>query len=394
MRDRTGGLRRPLRVAALVVVVASAYAGGVVTGTLRSDDDDAARGHHGVIDEAADRIVTRSASAVDREELERAAVEGMLSALGDRWSSYYRPAEFRDFQSALEGSYTGVGLWLRTTPKGAIEVGSVQSDSPASRGGLAAGDRIIAIDGNELIGRPLAAVVSMLRGDEGTAVQVTLRHNAQVRTVKLVRAPVETEDVTVQSLRGGLLRVRVAAFTRGVGREVREALDTDPAVRRTGVVLDLRDNPGGLLDEAVEVASVFLEGGPVVTYERRGEQPRTLSALGRGDVSTPVVVLIDSGTASAAEVVAAALQDRNRAVIVGSRTYGKGSVQEPTRLSDGSAIELTVGRYRTPRGRVIDGVGVEPDVEVPAGSQPAVAERRAAEVLSGLLAALSSTGRG
>src|SRR6266498_2875547 len=107
MRDRTGGLRRGLRVTALVVVVASAYAGGVVTGTLRSEDDDAAPSQHGVIDEAADRIATRSASAVDREELERAAVEGMLSALGDRWSSYYRPAEFRDFESALEGSYTG-----------------------------------------------------------------------------------------------------------------------------------------------------------------------------------------------------------------------------------------------------------------------------------------------
>jgi carboxyl-terminal processing protease len=131
-----------------------------------------------------------------------------------------------------------------------------------------------------------------------------------------------------------------------------------------------------------------------VTYDRRGEAPRTLSALGEGDVSTPVVVLVDSGTASAAEVVAAALQDRNRAVIVGSRTFGKGSVQEPTRLSDGSAIELTVGRYRTPGGRVIDGTGVEPDVEAPPGSPPAVAERRAAEVLSGLLAALTSTGRG
>jgi carboxyl-terminal processing protease len=375
-----------------LVVIASAYTGGVVTGVMRSDDDEPA--HHGVIDEAADRIATRAASAVDREELERAAVEGMLTELGDRWSSYYRPAEFRDFQSALEGSYTGVGLWLQVTRGGGVEVGSVQADSPAARGGVLAGDQIIAIDGHGTVRRPLAAVVSMLRGDHGTAVQLSLRRGRQARAVTLVRARVEAVDVTIQSLQGGLLRVRVAAFTRGVGREVRDALDTDPAARRGGVILDLRDNPGGLLDEAVEVASAFLEGGPVVTYERRGDQPRTLSALGTGDVSTPVVVLVDSGTASAAEVVAAALQDRNRAVIVGSRTFGKGSVQEPTRLSDGSAIELTVGRYRTPDGRVIDGTGIEPDVEVPAGSPPATAERRAAEVLSGLLAALSSTGRG
>jgi carboxyl-terminal processing protease len=378
----------------LVVVVTSAYASGLATGVARSDDDEAATARHGVIDEAADRIATRAASQVDRDELEQAAVEGMLSALGDRWSSYYRPAEFRDFRSALEGSYTGVGLWLRTTSGGAIEVGSVQADSPAADGMLAAGDEIVAIDGTAVTGRPLVSIVSMLRGDNGTAVQLTVRRAGRVWGVTLVRARVETVDVTIQSLRGGLLRLRVSAFTRGVGREVRDALDTDPAARRGGVILDLRDNPGGLLDEAVEVASAFLDSGPVVTYERRGEAPRTLSALGRGDTSTPVVVLVDTSTASAAEVVAAALQDRKRAVIVGSRTFGKGSVQEPTRLSDGSAIELTVGRYRTPAGRVIDGTGVEPDVEVPPGSPPAVAERRAAEVLSGLLAALSSTVRG
>jgi carboxyl-terminal processing protease len=393
MRDRAGGLRRALRVTALLVVVASAYAGGLATGVARSDDDEQAA-HHGVIDEAADRIATRAAREVDREDLERAAVEGMLSTLGDQWSSYYRPAEFRDFQSALEGSYTGVGLWLQTTDDGAIEVGSVQADSPAAKGDIAAGDEIVAIDRTAVAKRPLAAVVSMLRGEDGAAAELILRRRGQLRTVTLVRSRVETVDVTVQSLQGGLLRVRVSAFTRGVGREVRDALDTDPAARRGGVILDLRDNPGGLLDEAVEVASAFLDSGPVVTYDRRGEAPRTLSALGKGDVSTPVVVLVDSGTASAAEVVAAALQDRNRAVIVGSRTFGKGSVQEPTRLSDGSAIELTVGRYRTPGGRVIDGTGVEPDVEVPAGSAPAIAERRAAEVLSGLLVALTSTARG
>jgi carboxyl-terminal processing protease len=161
-----------------------------------------------------------------------------------------------------------------------------------------------------------------------------------------------------------------------------------------GVVLDLRDNPGGLLDEAVAVASVFLDGGPVVSYERRGKRPQTLEAFAGGDVSTPLVVLVNPSTASAAEVVAAALQDRNRAVVVGTRTYGKGSVQEPSTLSDGSALELTVGRYLTPAGRSLDGVGVEPDVLVPPGERPEVAESRAIDVLSGLVAALDGTGRG
>jgi carboxyl-terminal processing protease len=165
---------------------------------------------------------------------------------------------------------------------------------------------------------------------------------------------------------------------------------TEQARRPTGVVLDLRDNPGGLLDEAVAVASVFLDGGPVVSYERRDAKPRTLDAFEGGDTTTPLVVLVNPSTASAAEVVAGALQDRNRAVVVGTRTYGKGSVQEPSTLSDGSAIELTVGRYLTPSGRSLDGVGIEPDVIVPPGAAPEIAERRAIDVLTGLVAALGT----
>jgi len=159
-------------------------------------------------------------------------------------------------------------------------------------------------------------------------------------------------------------------------------------------VLDLRGNPGGLLTEAVEVASAFLDGGAVVSYEKRGEPVRHLDAVGDGDTSVPLVVIVDSGTASAAEVVAGALQDRNRAVIVGTTTYGKGSVQEPHQLSDGSAIELTVGRYLTPSGRSLDGVGIEPDVEVSSRLGAATAEQRALEVLRGLVAASDLSGRG
>ena len=157
------------------------------------------------------------------------------------------------------------------------------------------------------------------------------------------------------------------------------------------MVLDLRDNPGGLLDEAVAVASVFLDGGPVVSYERRGAQPRTLDAFEGGDTTTPCRAREPS---TAARRGGGGRQDRNRAVVVGTRTYGKGSVQEPSTLSDGSALELTVGRYLTPSGRSLDGVGIEPDVVVPPGAAPEMAERRAIDVLTGLVAALGGTGRG
>jgi carboxyl-terminal processing protease len=167
----------------------------------------------------------------------------------------------------------------------------------------------------------------------------------------------------------------VAVFTRGVGAQVRSAVQASRAV-----VLDLRGNPGGLLDEAVDTASAFLDEGPVVTYERRGAPAGVISVTSPGDSRVPVVVLVDKGTASAAEIVAGSLRDRDRAVIVGSTTFGKGTVQEPVRLSDGSAVELTVGRYLTPGGHNLEGVGIEPDIPV----DSADAEHRGRAVLDGL----------
>ena len=386
--------RRALRASALVAAVLTAYVGGVVTGVVGRDDPPAST-RPGVIDEAADRIVAKAARPVDRDALERAAVEGMLRALGDRWSTYYGRSEFTSFQDALEGRYSGVGIWLRgtSTVGPGVEVGSVQPGSPAEAAGVAPGDLIVAVDGADVSTLDVPEVAARLRGDDASTVRVDVRRGSATRSLTLTRTTFATDDVTVERLQGDIARIAVGAFTRGVGRDVAAAMETTSGHVR-GVVLDLRDNPGGLLDEAVAVASVFLDGGPVVSYERRGAEPETLEAYAGGDTTTPVVVLVNPATASAAEVVAGALQDRNRAVVVGTRTYGKGSVQEPSRLSDGSALELTVGRYLTPAGHSIDGVGVEPDVVVPPGERPETAEERAIDVLTGLVAALDGTGRG
>ena len=172
----------------------------------------------------------------------------------------------------------------------------------------------------------------------------------------------------------------VPSFERGTGRQVREALGA--RAPDAGVVLDLRGNGGGLLDEAVEVASAFLDGGPVVRATRRDGSVQQYDAVGTGDPAAPLAVLVDGGSASAAEVVAGALQERGRGVLVGSRTFGKGSVQEPRTLSDGSSLQLTVAAYTTPGGRSIEGVGLAPDIEVAPGTAPGVARaarrRRAA----------------
>lgn len=385
-------LRRTMRIAAVVALMAVAYVGGVVTGVVGTEDRSPRKA--GVIDEAADRIGSRAARPVAREALERAAVEGMLRALGDRWSSYYGASDYASFQDALEGHYTGVGLWLRAAPTGAVVIGSVQAGSPAAAAGLLAGDALVSVGTRAVGDAGVARAASLLRGPVHTKVRVVVRRSGSEQVLSLTREAFTTDDVVVDHLRGNIALVTVRAFTRGVGRDVRNALAAAGRRQAGGVVLDLRDNPGGLLDEAVDVASVFLDGGPVVSYERRGHPARTLDAAEHGDLTTPLVVLVNSSTASAAEVVAAALQDRNRAVVVGARTYGKGSVQEPSQLSDGSALELTVGRYLTPAGRSVEGVGIEPDVAVATNSPAELAERRAIDVLTGLVAALGGTGQG
>ena len=373
--------RRVVMVSSMALVVAASYGAGVVTGVVGSSSSS------GVIDAAADRIEESAAEPVDRAELERAAVEGMLKALGDRWSSYYDPSEYGSFQDALEGRYSGVGLWVRPSRSG-ILVSSVQSASPAAAAGVAPGDLIVAVDGTPTSSNSVGDVVQKLRGPTGSEVTLTVLRDGAASEVTVTRSVLEDADVTVEHLAEGVMRIDIRNFSRGVGRNVRDAMSADPEGHTGGVILDLRGNPGGLLDEAVEVASAFLDGGAVVSYEQRDAPDRTLYAVGDGDTETPVVVLVDGGTASAAEVVSAALQDRSRAVIVGSRTYGKGSVQRPIVLPDGSAIEFTIGRYITPAGRAIDGRGIEPDVLVDPLEAPEVGEQRALEVLRGLTAAL------
>ena len=337
---------------------------------------------------------------MDRDALERAAVEGMLRALGDRWSTYYGKSEFTSFQSALEGHYSGVGLWLRGVPGsvaggGGVEVGSVQPGSPADRAGLLAGDVLLRVAATDVTTADVPTTAGLLRGEEGTTVLVAVRRGSATRTVRLARATFSTDDVVVERLArwhlpGGHHRLHPRRRTgRRAGRwppkvpSAPVAWCSTCATTRAGCSTRRWRSPRS--------SSTAARSSPTSDAARsRGPWTRSRAATR----PTPLVVLVNPSTASAAEVVAGALQDRNRAVVVGTRTYGKGSVQEPSTLSDGSALELTVGRYLTPSGRALDGVGIEPDVVVPPGAAPEVAERRAIDVLTGLVAALGGTGRG
>jgi len=375
----TGRARHGLRLTATLLALAAFFAFGFMAGRVGR------RGGGSVLDEAATRIAADAAGTVDRTTLEKAAINGMLSALGDRYAVYYGTAEYADFQRMLQGRYTGLGVWLARVDE-RVEVTSVVPGSAAAQAGIRTGDEIVAVDGRRTAGGTVASVVGAMRGSAGTKATVEIRRGVAVRRLVLRRSDVVTRDVVVDRPGDDVRRIRVSAFTRGAGRQVRDAVARASADRVSGIIVDLRGNPGGLLHEAVEAASALLADGVVVSYRGRGVDEQVYDVLSPGDTTTPVAVLVDSGTASAAEVVAAALQDRGRAVVVGSRTYGKGSVQQPVRLSDGTAIEFTVARYFTPSGRSLDGVGVHPDVEVAPDAPDAVALRRAVDVVGGVMA--------
>ncbi|WP_326765873.1 S41 family peptidase [Streptomyces sp. NBC_01591] len=389
------GPRGVRRGAALTLVFASVLATGVVTGSLP-------RGNAN-----SEAFATRSvASTVDHEEVADAAARAVadgksgkeaaqevVSRSGDRWGAVYDERQYEEFEQALDGSYTGVGLAAKRSADGQVEVARVQPGGPADRAGIEPGDLLRTIDGHRVDKRPVAEVVALLRGDRteaaaGTTVVLEVGRGADLRTETLRRARLTTEPVTVRrigpprsassgsSASSGAVMIEVDSFTRGSGAKVRDAVRGAPS--DAGVLLDLRGNSGGLVTEAVTAASAFLDGGLVATYDVHGEQ-RALYAQPGGDTDRPLVVLVDGGTMSAAELLTGALQDRGRAVTVGSRTFGKGSVQMPSKLPGGSVAELTVGHYRTPAGRGVDGRGITPDLAVGSG-----AEQRAETVLSGL----------
>ncbi|SEN59244.1 S41 family peptidase [Actinacidiphila rubida] len=353
--------------------------GGTGTGDATQDpgadpDEDTATGTGGPGTLDTGRI----AKEIQDGTVGASTVERLVSRSGDRWSSFYTAQEYAGLQEALDGRYVGVGLWVRRIDGGRIEVARVQDGSPALRAGIEVGDVLTAIGATKCTGLAVTEVVADLRGDNVPGSEVTLGVQRGTRswTVPLHRATLATEAVTVSRPADGPTVVAVDAFTRGVGAQVRAAVRDAPR----GVLLDLRGNSGGLVTEAVAVASAFLDGGLVATYDVHGSQ-RALYAQPGGDTHVPLVVLVDGGTMSAAELLAGALQDRGRAVVIGTRTFGKGSVQMPSTLPDGSVAELTVGHYDLPDGRSVDGQGIAPDVQVPDGQDPVVDSR---EVFAGL----------
>jgi len=370
----------------LIVGVGVIFAAGFLLGSVFNRDSSTS-----ILDEALNKILDNTANETNKDSLQRAAIEGMLRSLGDKWSQYLPETQSTSFENSLEGQYSGIGVWLRSDESGLVGIAGVVPTSPAEFANLQEGDLIQSVDGQTTKNKSLATVAKLLSGKPNTTAILSVNRSEETLTFSVKRTELRSNPVQLKKLTNQIILISISEFSRGTARSMRSALAASGS-ERAGVILDLRGNPGGLLVEATDVAGAFLNGGTVVEFFKPGKSPEIFNAIGDGDSKTPLVVLVDRGTASAAEIVAAALQDRNRAVIVGERTFGKAAVQDLTELSNGADIELTIGYYLTPSGKRLDGQGLEPDILVPANESKSVAETRALQVLQGLVASAGERG--
>lgn len=309
------------------------------------------------------------ARGLDDRKLAYGAIDGMTDAVGDTGhTTFMTPEERATRNSALSGSYVGIGAVVDTTPDGLPLIVGIFRGSPADEAGLKAGDVMLAVDGKPTAGEDLDAVIGRIRGEAGTAVVLTIRSGADgpVHDVRIVRADVQIEPVSWVMVPGTTTAVlRLEQFSSGAAPKVRAALQELTAGGADRLILDMRGNPGGYVNEAVGVASEFLDSGSVyVERNAAGEEKATAVSPGGVALDLPLVVLVDGGTASAAEIVAGALQDAGRARVIGERTFGTGTVLGEFGLSDGSALRIGTVEWLTPKGRVIWHEGIAPDVVV------------------------------
>ena len=376
-------------LAALVLVCTGIYLGGhpdslpaPLRNALVSDDVRTTQEAFAVIKDDYYRKVTTGRLVND-------GITGAVRSLDDRFSNYLDPTAYRRFLEQSKGRFSGIGTEVVQDPAG-LRITRVFPGTPAAKAGIRVGERVVAVNGKSIAGRPSEETTALIRGKPGTFVTITLQSGRppRRRQVRVARAQVSTPSVTGRLRTVNGVKVgydAVSGFTSGVHGELRQAIDRQRRAGARGFLLDLRDNGGGLLNEAVLVSSIFIDRGTIVTTKGRMQQATKVYEATGGAIKGgfPIVVLVNHDTASASEIVTAALQERRGAKVVGTRTFGKGVFQEVKELSNGGALDITVGEYFTPNGHnlggggVKEGAGIAPTVAVkgPAGRQLDVALR-------------------
>jgi carboxyl-terminal processing protease len=322
---------------------------------------------------------------INNSKLIGEAINGMLQSL-DPHSSYIDPKEYKNLQISTSGEYSGLGMEV-TSDEGFVKVISPIDGTPAKKAGIKSGDYIIEINDESIIGLPLSEAVDLMRGKPGQSVKITIARNNDEKIELNLKREIIKRQIVSYSIKEGLAYVRISQFNENAYRELSVAISSlkkEMSSEIPGLILDLRGNPGGLLDQSIKVSSAFLDGGEVVSTKGRKESDNRNYNADIGELlkGVPLVILIDEGSASASEIVAGAIQDRKRGLIVGMKSFGKGSVQTIVPLKGGKdgAIKLTTQRYYTPSGESIQGRGITPNILIdylPEGSKKANARKEA-----------------
>lgn len=307
---------------------------------------------------------------VSTEKLTQGALKGMVEATGDKYSAYFSPTQYARFLEHFEPSFSGIGVMVETSPKtGLVTVVRPIKGSPGEKAGLKAGDAIVSVDGKDISKMPLDEAVTLIKGKAGTKVQLKVRREGLTDPIEvtITRATIAMPSIESRMLdqAAGVGYIQVVEFNKQIGDRVSKAITDLRKQGMTHLVLDLRQNPGGLLDEAVNVSSLFLPPKePVVHIVYRHKEKETFTSKAKQAWNLPLVVLVDGGSASASEIVAGAIRDTGVGVLIGEKTFGKGSVQSFYDLPDKSGIKLTTARYLTSGGHSIHEKGIEPNVVV------------------------------
>ena len=309
------------------------------------------------------RYIERSyVDEVDVNKLMDGAIDGMVKSLGDPHSNFLDAEDFERLKEYNDAAFGGIGVTMGFKDD-KVTVISVLDDTPGQKAGLQVGDEIVAVDGNEVASQSASDVVMQIRGEVGTEVQLTILRAGEQMDVTLQRDVIHVPTVKGSMLDNGVGYMRISMFAENTDELFTEELQKLEDQDMRGLIIDLRGNPGGLLKSVVKIGKLIVPQGPIVSVkERDGSQREYDSEL--AETKYPIVVLIDGNSASAAEILAGALQDTGAATLVGTKSYGKGSVQSVIPLTQGEGLKLTIAKYYTPSGRCIDGIGIEPDVEV------------------------------
>ena len=318
--------------------------------------------------EVMERAKLNYVEEVSDKKLIESAINGMLTSL-DPHSSYLDADSFNYMSEQTKGKFGGLGIEV-TMYNGLVKVVSPIDDTPAAKAGIKAGDYITNINGETVVGMSLNDAVSKMRGKVGEKVKLSIRRvNSKPIELTIKRQEIKIQSVKNEIKEDSIVYIRISSFTEDVDKSVSEAITKAKKKLKNkllGIVIDVRNNPGGLLDQAVDVSDLFLEKGEIVSTRSRNEADTVKYMANEGDIAKglPIVVIINEGSASASEILAGALQDHHRAIILGEKSFGKGSVQTVIPLRDYGAMRLTTARYYTPSGRSIQAKGIEPDVEV------------------------------